>query len=131
MHHAQLREEGRRPEQLGRESCRIMRARTIAGEGIKRSGCADSSAEVLLKVLLPPSASNLLAESSAKGAFNASFKLLTLLCHCCMFRYSKNKIKARIGIRLEIQDLLCGSTKGNNLISVSRTGIFEGIPSHS
>lgn len=62
---------GRRPEQLERESCRIMREGTIAGEGIKRSGCGDISAEVLLKVLLPPSASNLLEESSEKGAFNA------------------------------------------------------------
>lgn len=103
-----------------RENCRIMRATTIAGERIKRSACRDSSAEVLLKVLLPPSASNLLEESSEKGAFNAALKLLTLLCHDCMFRYSKNKIKARIGIRLKIRDSLCGSTKLNNLISLSQ-----------
>lgn len=120
---------GRRAEQLPRESCGIMRDTTIAGEGIKRAGCGDSSAEVLLKVLLPPSASNLLEESSEKGAFNAEFKLLTLLCHYRVFRYSKNKIKARIGMRLKIQDSLCGSTKRNNLISIPMTGIFETVPS--
>lgn len=65
----------RRPEQLGRESCWIMRKGTIAGERIKGSGCGDVSAEVLLKVLLPPSASNLLEKSSKKGAFNAQVKL--------------------------------------------------------
>lgn len=84
---------------------------------------------MLLKVLLPPSASNLLEESSGKGAFNAEFKLLTPLCHYCIFRYSKNKIRARTGISVKIQDSLCGSAKLNNLVSISMTGIFEAIPS--
>lgn len=61
---------GGRPERLAeRKSCGIMRKGTIAGGGMTGSGRGGIGAEVLLRVLLPPSASNPSEKSPEKRDF--------------------------------------------------------------